>query len=127
MTWPARVVVTGSRDWTDVAAVVWALSGYEPQVLIHGAARGLDSIAADVALLLGVPVIEAMPADWVTHGKAAGTIRNQRMLDEGRPDLVIAFPLPHSIGTRHMIGAALRAGVPVTEVRPGLIPYGWRR
>lgn len=46
-----------------------------------------------------------------TNGKAAGPIRNQRMLDEGKPDLVVAFP--GGRGTADMVRRAKAAGVPV--------------
>jgi hypothetical protein len=59
---------------------------------------------------------ERFPADWDTHGRAAGPIRNQRMLDVGKPDFVIAFPGGH--GTANMVRKAKAAGVQVLEVAP---------
>jgi hypothetical protein len=59
----------------------------------------------------------AFPADWKTHGKAAGFIRNQRMLDEGKPDLVLGFP--GGSGTADMCSRAERAGVRVVRVDLG--------
>ncbi len=50
-------------------------------------------------------------ADWSKHGKAAGPIRNRRMLEEGKPDLVIA--LQGGKGTASMIALAREAGVRV--------------
>jgi UDP-N-acetylmuramoylalanine-D-glutamate ligase len=58
--------------------------------------------------------VETYEADWDTHGKAAGPIRNKRMLDEGKPDLVVAFP--GGRGTANMISQARKAGVEVIEV-----------
>ena len=49
-----------------------------------------------------------MPADWTKHGKAAGPIRNQKMLDEC-PDLVVAFP--GGKGTADMVRRAMKAGI----------------
>lgn len=60
-----------------------------------------------------------MPADWNRYGKAAGRIRNQQMLDEGKPDVVIAFvdkPLVESRGTNDMVSRAKKAGLPVYVV-----------
>ena len=54
-------------------------------------------------------------ADWATNGKAAGPIRNRKMLTEGRPDLVVAFP--GGRGTADMIAQSKAAGVRVVEVR----------
>ena len=88
--------------------------GRDDVTVIHGAARGADSIAGEVARQLHCEVL-AFPADWDTHGKAAGMIRNRRMLDEGKPELVVAFTddLSESRGTKDMVTRAKAAGVPV--------------
>jgi predicted Rossmann-fold nucleotide-binding protein len=54
------------------------------------------------------------PANWPKHGKGAGFIRNQQMLNEGKPDLMIAFP--GGKGTADMIEKAIKAGIKVIEV-----------
>ena len=82
-------------------------------VIIHGAAKGADSLASEWAALNEVKE-EVFPADWKTHGRAAGPIRNQQMLDEGKPDLVIAFP--GGRGTADMVKRARKAGIEVMEV-----------
>jgi hypothetical protein len=58
------------------------------------------------------------PAQWAKYGKKAGTIRNCQMLNEGHPDIVLAFPLPGSIGTWHMVKIAKKAGVGVIVYEP---------
>ena len=62
---------------------------------------------------LRIPV-EKYPADWTRYGYAAGPIRNQQMLDEGRPSLVLAFhnDFEHSKGTKDMIDKARKANIP---------------
>lgn len=52
-------------------------------------------------------------ADWSKYGKAAGPMRNQKMLDEYKPDLVVA--LPGGRGTADMVSRARVAGVEVIE------------
>jgi hypothetical protein len=52
--------------------------------------RGADTLAGIIAEQIGLQV-EVYPADWNRHGQAAGPIRNQQMLDQGRPDIVLAF------------------------------------
>lgn len=92
-----RVLVCGSRDWTDpkpIAAVLtglWELSGHS-LVLIHGAAtRGADRLADVLGRSLDLKIKE-FPADWEHRPKhLAGPERNVRMLKEGKPDLVYAF------------------------------------
>lgn len=118
-----RILVCGGRDFTDWKFVHKWLYDYctknfnwptaYPEI-ISGMARGVDTIAANWARDNWIPVHE-FPADWKTHGKAAGFIRNQQMLDEGKPDLVVAFP--GGAGTADMIHRAKKAGVRVIEVK----------
>jgi hypothetical protein len=109
---PLRVLVCGSRDWTDWRAIdtrVRALPN--GSTVIHGAARGADLLAAGAAVRFGYGV-QAFPANWKHYGKAAGCIRNLAMLDTG-PDLVLAFQRNGSRGTQHTIDEARRRGIPV--------------
>ena len=63
MSTPTRILMTGSRDWTDrklieqglraAAALAMVPAGSTDVVLVHGAARGADALAADVAGQLG--------------------------------------------------------------------------
>lgn len=82
-------------------------------VLIHGAARGADRLADGWAVANWCE-IEEYKADWSKYGKSAGYKRNQQMLDEGKPDLVVAFP--GGRGTAMMVKIAKQAGVEVIEV-----------
>lgn len=110
-----KVLVCGSRTWTDEGAVRRRLAELPPDaVILHGGARGADAMAARAAADLGLQV-RAYPADWGRHGRAAGLIRNVLMLDEG-PDLVIAFQRDRSRGTEHTVTEARRRGVPVEVV-----------
>lgn len=113
-----RVLVCGGRDYEDREQLFQILDAAHlanPIVcLIHGAARGADTLAADWALEHGV-LCNAYSADWSTHGRSAGPIRNKKMLDEGKPHMVIA--LPGGKGTANMILQAKTADVPVVRVR----------
>lgn len=111
------VLVCGSRDWADIHAVRIRLIALPPDThIIHGAARGADTVAAWLAEDFGFTV-HAYPADWERHGKRAGFLRNLQMLEQ-EPDLVIAFQLAGSRGTQHTIDEARRRGIPV-EVHRG--------
>lgn len=59
--------------------------------------------------------VEVYPAQWNEHGRRAGPIRNQQMLTEGRPDIVVYFHLDidASKGTRDMVTRSRKAGLPV--------------
>lgn len=109
-----RVLVCGGRDyrnWKRLRFVLNRIHKYHGvDVLIEGGAKGADLMASSWAAINGVPAIR-FPADWHRHGKAAGHIRNQQMLDEGKPDLVVAFP--GGKGTADMVRRARKAKIPV--------------
>lgn len=119
MTTSERIIlVCGSLDWEDGKAIFDALHAHrvpgQDQYVIHGDARGADTIAGDVAEKLGYRVIP-FPAQWRPGGiynPQAGFNRNLTMLNE-EPDLVIAFWLNGSKGTLHTIKNAKRRGIPV--------------
>ena len=116
-----RALVTGQREWSDRALIRRVLSRLPATgtVVIHGGARGADRLASSVAREFGFAELEFRP-DWRRFGKAAGVLRNQRMLDIGQPDIVFAFvvELASSRGTADMVQRARKAGVPV-EVYDG--------
>lgn len=86
--------------------------------LVHGGASGADSLAGLWASMRKERVtVRVYEADWKTHGRAAGPIRNKQMLDEGKPNAVIAFP--GGAGTANMIQQGKRVGVPIYEVKNG--------
>lgn len=94
--------------WLDNVA---SLHG-TPTLIIQGGARGADHIAHEWGRARNIPV-RTYPADWNQHGRSAGFIRNQQMLDEGKPCLVLA--LPGGRGTAHMTRIPRAAGIPVIE------------
>jgi len=111
------VLVCGGRDYSDRKRLFEVLDAHHAaspiEVLIEGGANGADRLAASWADLNYVAKM-TFPADWITHGRAAGPIRNKQMLDEGKPDLVLAFPGGN--GTQNMIRQAQKAGVTVAIV-----------
>jgi hypothetical protein len=120
-----RLLVCGGRDYDDRDHIWNTLCDIDAkrgpiEVVIHGAATGADSEAmiwAQTERTNG-RIIKHAPfvADWYTHGKAAGPIRNQRMIDEGKPDLVVAFP--GGRGTADMVSRAKTSNIEVFEVHP---------
>lgn len=115
-----RVLICGGRNFKDWGAVAAVLNPMHPQIslVIHGGATGADSLASEWAFKNGVPEL-AYPVkkeDWDRHGKAAGPIRNAKMLMGARPQIVIAFP--GGPWTKDMCAQARKAGVPVLQVMP---------
>ena len=114
-----RVLVTGSRTWTDLIVIWDAL--YEAYliappgdsvIVIHGdCPRGADFIADEVAREFGWST-ERHPADWELYGKSAGFRRNIEMVKAGA-DICLAFIRDNSRGATHCADAAERAGIPI--------------
>lgn len=111
-----RILVTGSRYWTDAELIgnvlAWfdQLKGGEEMVLVHGAARGADRIAAEIARDLGWTV-EPHPADWGKYGVSAGPARNAKMVALGA-EVCLAFVMPNSVGTWDCVRRAEDAAIP---------------
>lgn len=112
-----RLLICGDRDYNHAAWVGYTIDHLAPTMVIEGEARGADTIARQEAERRDIPVLR-FPADWRKFGRAAGPIRNQQMLDEGEPDLVIAFhdDICHSAGTADMLCRAEDAGIPYTLI-----------
>lgn len=111
-----KVLVCGGRDFTNEAFICGRLDRLHAETpitaLMQGGARGADTIAGQWARSKAGIQRFVCRADWETHGKRAGPIRNARML-EWKPDLVVAFP--GGRGTADMVRQAQAAGVPVQQ------------
>lgn len=83
-----RILIAGSREITQYGLVDHALHYYTDHLLatrklkrgeeieiVAGGARGVDTVARDIATNHGFPYSE-FPANWERDGKAAGIIRN---------------------------------------------------
>lgn len=121
-----RLLICGGRNWgytvescwTEKDVAQWQKALYlieekVPDYIISGAAKGADELGPMFRIMYGVNGKE-YPAKWGDNGKAAGPIRNQQMLDEGKPDMVMAFK--GGTGTADMVKRAKKADVPVVEV-----------
>lgn len=112
-----RVLVCGGRSFAnqyEIWRALWDLDKVSKiETIIHGGAQGVDSFAGNWARVEGRNV-ERYPALWSKHGRQAGWIRNKKMVNEGKPDLVLVFNGDR--GTKMMQRIAMAAGVPVKEV-----------
>ncbi len=108
-----KVLVAGSRDWKHGAAIRRELEKLDPytDIVIHGGCKGADMMADGIAKSLGIHTAR-VDALWKWYPHTAGPVRNSIMLDL-EPDLVLAFLLPQSKGTRNMIRQAEDKGIPV--------------
>ena len=109
-----RLLVTGSRDWSDVEVIATELQfvakKYNNVVLVSGHAIGADRIAELIAVDLGW-VVEIHEPDWTLHGKSAGFKRNTTML-ETDVQAVLAFHKDNSKGTADTIKKAKERKIP---------------
>ena len=108
------VIVTGSRDWPDYKVIWRALAIHQPTMVIHGAARGADTMAENWARRNAIPYL-GYPAKWDGprgFDRGAGHARNAKMLDAHPGVLVLAFPHPEmlSAGTRGCMAMAKERG-----------------
>jgi len=119
------LLVCGGRDFRDGKIVRRILEGYlqthgAALRIVHGGATGADQHAARWSKARGVPS-RSFPADWKTHGKRGGVVRNQEMaaylsfvVERGHAAHVLAFP--GGPGTQHMCEHAKSVGLTVGRI-----------
>lgn len=112
-----NLIIAGGRDFDDYYRLdknlTWLLQNVDRSTLtiFSGQAKGADRLGEICATRNGITVRQ-FPADWDKHGKKAGILRNQEMLDAGASHLV-AFWDKSSRGTKDMIDRATKAGIVV--------------
>lgn len=112
------VVIFGGRWFADYEGLCREMDALHRMFkftrVIEGDARGADRLGGRWAASRGIAVT-ACPADWNgPHGRRAGFIRNQSMLDDHKPDVAVGFPGGN--GTADMARRCERAGVPVFRI-----------
>lgn len=110
---PRRILITGSRDWTDRTTLAreivryvseHAVMGVDSQglpvdyittdwVIVHGACKEGADYWADEFAVVNLIEQEPHPADWKRYGRRAGMVRNAEMVQEGA-DVCLAFINP---------------------------------
>lgn len=116
-----RIQITGSREFTDIKKLAGAIAGAvfsiygSDHTIVHGGAKGADSLAGEVARNWGYTE-EVHPADWEKYGKRAGYLRNAEMANLGA-DVCLAFFKrgAGNRGTQMMVDLCNKAGIPVKE------------
>lgn len=110
-----KVIIAGGRDFKpedkDWDALNTLRFYFPITEVVCGLAKGADTFGKTWATSLEIPVVD-FPADWQSHGKAAGHIRNREMAAYG--DALIAFP--GGRGTANMITEARKLNLEVVIV-----------
>lgn len=115
-----RVLICGDRNWDNTERVYTFLDklieNNNIELIIHGGCRGADIIGGKWAKNRGI-YVKQINAEWNKYGKAAGPIRNKKMLDE-KPDIIIAFhnDIQNSKGTKNMVTQAREHAIKVIVV-----------
>lgn len=119
-----RVLICGGRDFNDQAFAFGVLDMLAEEWVINAVVQGDCPTGADKLARMWCITrnhhFDSFPADWQANGRAAGPIRNQKMIDEGRPTKVVAFP--GGRGTADMVRRAKAANLHVIEVAPSPTP-----
>ena len=113
-----RLLICGGRNYSNALHLCAVLNQLiaergRPEMVIHGGAKGADSLADKWARGHGI-YTRVYHAAWRMGGRAAGPARNRIMISDGQPDLVVVFP--GGAGTRNMRQLALTAGIEVIDV-----------
>lgn len=114
-------IFCGDRDWDDYEKIKqvmecihygWWMRERCLTLVVQGGARGADSLSKKAAKNLSIRC-KTVVANWRDHHRAAGPIRNKKMLDTYKPKLVVAFHsnIEKSKGTKDMLRQAKKAGI----------------
>lgn len=115
-----RIIIAGSREFTSKSFLQAIELGLDQLVEIlgvdltdvevfSGCAPGIDTLGEEYAAIKKWPV-RKFPADWKTHGKKAGPLRNQEMIDAGATAALIVC-LDDSKGSQDMARRCEDSGV----------------
>jgi hypothetical protein len=109
-----KVIIAGGRDYTFTDKDIAFLDKVAPAIheVVSGGATGADHCGEEWAKKHGIPV-KVFPADWNTHGKAAGPLRNRQMAEYAGG--VILFPGGN--GTESMHQEAVACGLYIVDRR----------
>ena len=117
-----KLLVTGGRFWFNrIETDLFLEFIHEHEgitTLIHGDAAGADTLCGEWAIRnnIAVEVYPITKEDWRRLGNKAGPIRNQQMIDDGKPDMLVAFPGAN--GTADMKRRAKRHKLEIMEWKP---------
>ena len=84
-----KTIIAGGRNYFLTQEDIRFLSTLPITEVVSGGANGADH-GGEVFALNNNIVIKKFPADWTTHGRAAGPIRNEEMAKYA--EAVVLFP-----------------------------------
>lgn len=107
-----KTIIAGSRTATlPVTLEAGRQCPWKITEIVSGTARGADRCGEELARQYNIP-LKQFPADWDTHGKKAGYLRNTQMAQYADAALIVWDGV--SRGTRHMVDEAIRLQLSVS-------------
>jgi len=122
-----KVIIAGSRHLGGMNLVPLAMDAFirtygKVSEILSGGCRGIDKEGEDWARKVDQGCsYSVFKAEWNKHGKSAGPIRNQAMVDQA--DALVAIWDGFSRGTMDVINRASIKGIPVMVLR--IEEKGW--
>ena len=108
-----KLIIAGGRDYVFSQNDIDRLNAVEGVTeVVSGGAPGADSGGEAWATEADIPV-KRFPADWKSHGRAAGPVRNRKMAEYA--DAVALFP-----------GGRGTASMQKEAVKHNLVIFDWR-
>lgn len=122
-----RLIIAGSRNYSNAKFLVQSVDKMlirvkdtHDIVIISGGAKGADTMGEKYAKLRGYKM-KQFQANWDTHGKSAGHIRNKEMAnyvsenkisDTPYGGCLIFYEGKESTGSKNMFDLAKKMGIP---------------
>ena len=107
-----KVIIAGGRDYHNYETLLEAITEaqFDITTVVSGGAKGVDALGERYASEMNKE-LNVFNADWETHGRAAGPIRNRKMAENA--EALIAIWDGQSRGTKNMIETATKKGLRV--------------
>ena len=103
-----NIAIVGGRDFSDYTLLKESILAYidtheTPENIVSGGAKGADTLAAQFATEMGIPLLVFKP-DYQKYGRGATLVRNTQIIENA--DVIFAFWDRQSKGTKDSITKA---------------------
>lgn len=107
-----QLLVCGSRYYSNSSTVASVLDEYDITEVICGDCKGADSLARTYCIKNSIKCT-VFKAEWDLYGKAAGPIRNKKMVQYVNDDAVVIAFDSSGRGTTSTVNMAKKRGLKV--------------
>ena len=106
------LAVVGSRTFSNLQQMLYAIRDEHPDEIVSGGARGADSLAEMIATGTNIPFRKFLP-EWDRYGRSAGFRRNELIIAAATHVLAFYGPDGETAGTKNSVQLARAACKPV--------------